>query len=85
MTVLIITPLMRVAGQSSDKNQMFLILPVLKPTFNWRSGCASAWAYGSKEGIIFRLFSARLKPCPDENKVGLQILRKAHGEGCTRQ
>ena len=38
--------------QRSDKNQMFLLLPVLKPTFKWRSGCASAWAYGSKEEII---------------------------------
>ena len=38
--------------QRSDKNQMFRLSPFLKPTFKWRSGCASAWAYGSKEEII---------------------------------
>ena len=38
--------------QRSDKNQTFLLVRVLKPTFKLRSGCASAWAYGSKEGII---------------------------------
>ena len=52
--------------QRSDKNQMFLPVPVLKPTFKGRCGCTSAWADGSKEGIILRLFSARLKPCPDK-------------------
>src|SRR3972149_10289780 len=84
--------------QRSDKNQMFLLVWVLKPTFQWRSGCASREVqvphgvypersqkqilrsaqndkrrarddapvtYGSKEGIFFRLFSARLKSCPD--------------------
>ena len=50
--------------QRSDKNQMFLLVPVLKPPFNWRSGCASAWAYGSKEGIIFRLIFGTVETVP---------------------
>jgi len=41
-----------VQRQRSDKNQMFLLLSALKPTFKWRSGCASAHAFSRAEGII---------------------------------